>query len=66
MREALAAPAMRAAWQKQPPEPAWRQASGILRSPDLIAVLVLCAVGLLASVCAAFFLPSFIEIVAAL
>jgi hypothetical protein len=64
MREALAVPAMRAAWQKQPPEPAWRQASGILRSPDLIAVFLLCAVGLLASVCAALLFPSFIDMVA--
>jgi hypothetical protein len=55
---------MRTAWQKQPAEPAWRQVSGILWSPDLILVLAVSALGLFASVCAALFFSSFLDIVA--
>lgn len=59
----LAAPAMRAAWQKRPIEPMWRQVFEILWNPDLIVVLVLCAIGLLATVCAALFSSSFVNLV---
>jgi hypothetical protein len=55
---------MRAAWQKQPAEPAWRQITGILRTPDMIVVLAVSALGLVASVCAALFCSTFFDIVA--
>jgi hypothetical protein len=61
MRGELSAPAMRAAWQKLPPEPAWRQISGILWSPDLLVIVAMIALGLVASICAAFFWPSFFQ-----
>lgn len=64
MRAELAAPTMRAAWQKQPAEPAWRQITGILRTPDMIVVLVVSALGLFASACAALFCSSFLDIIA--
>jgi hypothetical protein len=64
MRGEISAPTMRTAWQKQPAEPAWRQVSGILWSPDLILVLAVSALGLFASVCAALFFSSFLDIVA--
>jgi hypothetical protein len=57
----LSAPAMRAAWQKLPPEPAWRQICGILWSSDLFVIVAMSALGLVASICAAFFWPSFLE-----
>jgi hypothetical protein len=64
MRSELALPAMRPVWQKRPTESAWRQASEILRSPDLIVVVVMSVIGLFASVFAAVFWPSFLNIVA--
>jgi hypothetical protein len=64
MRSELSAPAMRAAWQKRPAETAWRQASGILRSPDLIVIVAITATGLAATLFAAIFWPSFLNIVA--
>lgn len=60
IRGELSASTMRAAWQKRPIEPVWRQVSEFLWSPDLIVVLVLCAIGLLATVCAALFSSSFV------
>ena len=63
MRAELSVPTMRAAWQKQPAETAWRQICRILWSDDLIVVLAVSALGLFASVCAALFCPSFLDIV---
>ena len=62
IRGELSAPAMRAAWQKRPIEPVWRQVFGILWNPDLIVVLALCAIGLLATVCAVLFSSFFVNI----
>jgi hypothetical protein len=61
IRGELPAPTMRAAWQKGAPEPRWSQVFDILWSPDLFVVLVLCAIGLSATVCALLFSSSFIN-----
>jgi hypothetical protein len=53
---------MRAAWQKQPAEPVWRQIFEILWSPDLFVVLTLAAIGLAATICMSLVSPSFANI----
>jgi hypothetical protein len=54
---------MRAAWQKHPAEPKWRQIFEILRNPDLVVVVVLAAIGLAATICVALLSPSFLNII---
>jgi hypothetical protein len=54
---------MRAAWQKQPDESAWLAVTDILRSPDLIVVVAMAAIGLFATIGAALFYPSFFDII---
>jgi hypothetical protein len=63
MRGQLSAPAMGAAWQKQPAGPAWYQISEILLTPDLVVVLGVSMLGLLASISAALFSSSFLNVV---
>jgi len=63
MRAELAAPTMRAAWQKQPDESSWLAVTDILRSPDLIVVVAMAAIGLFATIGAALFYPSFFDII---
>jgi|HubBroStandDraft_5_1064220.scaffolds.fasta_scaffold87098_3 hypothetical protein len=63
MRGELSAPTMRAAWQKQPAEPVWRQIFEILWSPDLIVVIALAALGLAATICVSLLSPSFANII---
>jgi hypothetical protein len=63
MREELSAPGMRAAWQKRPTEPMWRQLAEIRRSPDLVVIIVLTAIGLSLSFCVELLPPSFLNII---
>jgi len=57
MRGELSMPAMRAQQPMRSAEPAWFQALGISRSPDLTVVIIFAVVGLLAAAMLTLLLP---------
>ena len=57
MRGELSTPAMGAGWEMPAAEPGWHQVFGILRSSDLLVVVVFATIGLLAALWLTLSLP---------